>query len=714
MSTPVYVTKFGNIQGINAGVEAYVNQQIKTAVEPLITGVNMSIVDAVPRYIDTTGKKVESTPVTIENIATLYVPGGVNIGDRLATSDYYLPGNRGTVGQVMTMFNANSSVWADAPPATLPTYTNELTVNTLAQGTTSLNKNYIFPTSAPSIDNTRYALTAINIGSSNPAYIDVTQLSTFSFLVTAVNPSDSYTISFTIGIGKYVVSDFVDFVVTGIRSRQQNFPAVTYSVELIFSGSTFSINIPATTPTPINFVSFAVAPISPSNLGNGLLGGNVSSSTTFTVGTQSFPNPAPTYVPSPPPARDLEWYPTNLTQSSISSGSNTSSIQCNEVGDISVNGSLNMGSANINNVNSLASTDSTITMSCGQSQIQLASVADGLSPSTVTYLGSTDGVSDASFSSTVDTALIVRNSIPRLIVDENVTIRSSLFPATGGSGLKLFDDGNIELASYNGLLGSINLFASDPKINITGPGGQSQVNLFTDTIDIYNTNGALATTLREQITPTQQQFMSPDTSTKLTISDTGVRVSNAYNLPNADGSNGQVITTDGAGQSTWQTPRDNSKYSLTTGVTYNSSTIETSLIGTGQGSTVLSIGSFPVGASYAFNIYGTVRTSGPGQTIRFRLKSTSGTIVDTGIFSLTNLGTPVAFTLTSQFTHTGGTSCVGSVSFNWNGSATSMITSTFGAFNSAVAQTISITAQWTNANANNSIISNMGTLTRVY
>jgi hypothetical protein len=305
--------------------------------------------------------------------------------------------------------------------------------------------------------------------------------------------------------------------------------------------------------------------------------------------------------------------------------------------------------------------------------------------------------------------------INRIIVDQdNTRMYSKRFPASAGSGVTVFDSGDIEIATYNGLLGSFNVFTADPKVNITGPGGQSQVNLFTDTIDIYNTNGAFATTLREQITPVQQQFMSPDTSTQLTISNTGVRVSNAYNLPNTDGSNGQVMTTDGAGQSSWQTPRDNSKYSITTSTTYNSSTTETSLIGAGQGSTVLSIGSFPVGASYALNIYGTVRTSGPGQTIRFRLKSTSGTIADTGLFSLTNLGTPVTFTLTTQFTYTGGTSCTGSISFNWNGSATNMITSTLGTFNSAIAQTISLTAQWSNASANNSIISTIGTLTRVY
>jgi len=687
MSTPVYVTKFGNIQGINAGVEAYVNQQIKTAVEPLITGVNTSIVDAVPRYIDNTGKKVESTPVTIENIATLYVPGGVNIGDRLATLDYYLPGNRGTIGQIMTMTTANSSAWEDAPPATLPTYTNELTVTTLAQGTSSLSKTYIFPTSAPSIDNTRYALTAINIGSSIPAYIDVTQISTFSFLVTAVNPSDTYAISFAIGIGRYGVSDFIDFVITNIRSRQQSFPAVTYSVELYFSGSTFSINIPATTPTPINFVSFSVAPIAPSNLGNGLLGGNVSSSVTFTIGTQLFPNPAPTYVPSTPPARDLEWYPTNLTQSSISSDSGTSSIQCNEVGDIAVNGSLNMGSANINNVNSLTSFDSTLTASCGQSQLQLANVADGLSPSTTTSLSATDGLTKASLECTINTATIARDSVPRVIVDNDVNINDRF-----GIGRFVTTGGYTSVRAGTG---------TDDRIDIDGLGFyvavQSQPVIYID---------PAATTSR---------YWSPDTSHVFAIENgNGVRINGTYYLPSADGTNGQVLTTDGAGQSSWATPRDNSKYSITSSTTYNSSTAETSLIGAGQGSLTLPIGLFPVGASYALNIYGTVRTSGPGQTIRFRLKSTSGTIADTGLFSLTSLGSPVAFTLTSQFTYTGGTSCTGSISFNWNGSSTNMITSTLGTFNSAIAQTINLTAQWSNASANNSIISTIGTLTRVY
>jgi len=687
MSTPVYVTKFGNIQGINAGVEAYVNQQIKTAVEPLITGVNTSIVDAVPRYTDNTGKKVESTPVTIENIATLYVPGGVNIGDRQVTHDYYLPTNRGTVGQIMTMTSANSSTWEDAPPAILPTYTNILTVNTLAQGTSSLNKNYVFPTNIPSIDNTRYALTAINLGSTHPAYIDVMQLSTFSFLITAVNPSDTYTISFTIGNGKYIVDDFIDYVVTNIRSRQQSAPAVTYNVELFFDGLTFSINIPATAPTPINFVSFAVAPITPSNLGNGLLGGNVSSSVTFTVGTQLFPNPAPTYVPAPPPANDLEWYPTNLTQSSISSGSNTSSIQCNEVGDITVNGSLNMGSANINNVNSLTSSDSALTASCGQSQLQLAKVADGLSASTTTILGATNGLTDSAFACTVDTALMVRNSVPRIIVDNDVNINDSSsvgrFVTSGGYTSVRAGTGINDRIDIDGL-GLYVAVQSNPVIYITG--GSSR-------------------------------YWSPDTSHVFAIENSnGVRINGAYYLPSVDGTNGQVLTTNGAGQSSWVT-NTNGLFSQT-GTKTVVSIVETSLLQTvgSVGSLSLPANYLTLGKSLLFKTGGSFRNNANNTLIRFRFKSNGTNLLDTGNITLNNVNTVRAWNIEIQTTYNGA-SMVSNFAFryttpNITGQAFHFQTTT--PINATIINVIDLTVNWTVISVNNTITSNYATLTKIY
>ena len=689
MSTPIYVTKFGNIQGINAGVEAYVNQQIKTAVEPLVSGIGTSIVDAVPRYLDNTGKKVESTPVTIENVATLFVPGGVNIGDRLTTSDYYLPGNRGTVGQVITMFNANSSVWQDPIAPVVPSFVNSLTVNNLAQGTSLINQNYILPTYAPSIDNVRYALTAMNLGSVHPAYIDVTQLSTFSFLVNAINVPDTYTISFTIGVGKYIITNFTDLVVTGIRTAQQGHP-VTYVVAILFDGVTFSITIPATTPTPINFVSFDVAPFAPTNLGNGLLGGNASSSTTFTIGSQPFPNPPPTYVPAPPVAKDLEWYPTNFIQNSISTTSGTSSIQCNEVGDITVNGSLNMGSANINNVNALNSTDATLTASCGQSQLQIASVADGLSLSTTTKMGATNGLTSAALACTVDTALMVRNNVHRVIVNDDVNINDS-----SSVGRFVTAGGYTSVRAGTGVNDRIDIDGSGLYIAIQG-------------LPVFNIFPGAGGTSR---------LWSPNTSHVFSVeNNNGVRINNAYYLPNADGTAGQVLTTNGSGQSSWVTP-SSGLFSQTGTKTVNN-IIEATLL-----QTVGSVGSLSIPANYLtlgksllFKIGGSFRDNANNTLIRFRFKTNGINLLDTGNITLDNVNTVRAWNIEIQTTYNGA-NMITNFMFRYttpNITGQSFHFQTTAPINTTIINTLDLTVNWTVLSPNNTITSNYATLTKIY
>ena len=290
MST-VIVNKFGNSVGVSEAVQQYVTTAINDATAELVTGVGASEPNQVPRYTDTTGKKIEGTSVTIDN-------AGVNIGNQLLNTDFYLPLNRGTVGQVMTMFNANSSIWSNPTPAVIPTYVNTLTVTDLAQGTSSLNQNYIFPDKVPPVDGNLYALTGQNIGfvRIQPATINVSQNSTFSFLV--LTTSVSVPISFALAAETYTLPFFINFVrstIAGLLSQQT---AVTMNFTLGFDtpAQRFFFTIIGASA---NFVGFNSAAFIPSNYGNVLLGGNVTASITFVVSPspQFYLNQAPTYIP---------------------------------------------------------------------------------------------------------------------------------------------------------------------------------------------------------------------------------------------------------------------------------------------------------------------------------------------------------------------------------------------------------------------------------
>lgn len=55
---------------------------------------------------------------------------------------------------------------------------------------------------------------------------------------------------------------------------------------------------------------------------------------------------------------------------------------------------------------------------------------------------------------------------------------------------------------------------------------------------------------------------------KLIVNNTGVKIGNAYYLPATDGTSGQVITTDGAGNASWTTPSGGGGSSGTDPLTY--------------------------------------------------------------------------------------------------------------------------------------------------
>ena len=126
------------------------------------------------------------------------------------------------------------------------------------------------------------------------------------------------------------------------------------------------------------------AQIAGGNLGNGLLGGNISASNQFVVSVSPiyYPNVAPTYTP-PISSKQLAWRQIQPVSDTLSSADGSSYIICTDVGIggsvIGSQGNWNYGLGNLQNVGSISSTAETLTSTCGQSQLQLASIADGSS-----------------------------------------------------------------------------------------------------------------------------------------------------------------------------------------------------------------------------------------------------------------------------------------------------------------------------------------------
>ncbi len=97
--------------------------------------------------------------------------------------------------------------------------------------------------------------------------------------------------------------------------------------------------------------------------------------------------------------------------------------------------------------------------------------------------------------------------------------------------------------------------------NISFSGGATTYNLGTPTADrfrLWNSNvGELFTA-----NPNGNITLLPSTSTSSLFVRGNINVNNAFTLPKVDGTNGQVLQTDGSGTVTWATPTDNDNQTL--------------------------------------------------------------------------------------------------------------------------------------------------------
>jgi hypothetical protein len=104
-------------------------------------------------------------------------------------------------------------------------------------------------------------------------------------------------------------------------------------------------------------------------------------------------------------------------------------------------GNWNYGLGNLQNVGSISSTAETLTSTCGQSQLQLASIADGTSTSNTTYLSSGSGSMNTAFATTVGEALIVRDGGTGTVLRVSVDAETILKNAPDRECIRVYDYG---------------------------------------------------------------------------------------------------------------------------------------------------------------------------------------------------------------------------------------------------------------------------------
>jgi hypothetical protein len=298
----------------------------------------------------------------------------------------------------------------------------------------------------------------------------------------------------------------------------------------------------------------------------------------------------------------------------IQSDSGASSIQCEDVG-VGQNGIVSYGNYNLNNgslnnigninaldncnittnttqiVNGLGELNININslpritqdaiqtkIECGVSSLQLAAVSDGTSADTTTYIGASNL---ANTENTVSIYLpneyqIIQNNgaIQRMVVDNDKSALYSKNATSGpaGSSLELNNDNTFTLGCYfanNGII--------ECRPNSLAMYGNAAQTAFTMTDTTITTALGVGGRIDREIMDTvSQTFKDSGGIERLRIDNSGITISNDYTLPIFDGSANQVLTTDGAGTVTWQSPTTfDQALNTTNDVSFNSVTTST-------------------------------------------------------------------------------------------------------------------------------------------
>jgi len=384
----------------------------------------------------------------------------------------------------------------------------------------------------------------------------------------------------------------------------------------------------------------------------------------------------------------------------------------------------------------------------------------------------------------------------KISTDGNV-IGNKISSYDGSTSITCNDIGAIQSfgnVNYNGgNLSKVGSIAGVSVCNITTDttqiaNGSSQIKLIVDDVtNTANTTATISPTIytlsqkaggvdypRQTVDGVNQTFYSPLGSEKLRISNSGVRVNSLYSMPSTVGVAGAILTSNGAGLTTWepavvvnpfdqelntfsdvsfnsvgvagnyalpttagtsgqvltkgagvssawQTPQVYGLFSQTSIKTIENTIAETSLIGSGVGiGLTFPIGFFQNGYSFVYKTGGQWRTVATNQSIRFRLRTSAVVnpiLFDTGLLLTTNVNTVRGWNIECQFTYYAGT-IVTNFTFTYidaNNNTSGFVNRGNTTINNTVSNTIDLTVQWGGAlTALNTITSDYGTLTKIF
>jgi len=572
----VQVTNFGNTLGLPAGyveaITAIVTDEIKFCVQnTTINGTG----GQVPSFQNP--QLVKATNVVIDNSDNLSVGGTVTVGNNVPATNYTLPAAIGVPQQVLQVPAAGNVLeWANNA-TTIPTFLNTLVVDELSQGPNGLSKNYTFPQYPPPIDtilgNNGTQGFVVNI----PATIDCQFFATYS------NPLRLATINIPILAGDYIPDDLTNIISVALRDNL----AANNVIANIFIGfdpliQRYGMRL---SPGSVDFTSMIWQIYVNGTNNNDVFG--------LTTGNALVTPAAPgiVYGPDAPlylnATGELVWR--SVISNQITSDNSNSVIECSELSGIISYGDYNINNGSINNcgninaldncnittgttqiVNGLSELNINIDslpritqnaiktkLECGVSSLQLAAVSDGLSADTVTYIGASNiGNTQNTISIYLpDEYLVIQNNaaIQRIVVDNAGTKLYSKSVQTGPSGsyLNLNDDSSFSLGSYFAGNGSVE--CSTNSLALVGPQAKSSFVLTDATITTSLFNGSYRAD-REIMDATSQVFKDGNLAERIRIDNNGVAINGEYALPLLDGLANQVLTTSGAGITSWQTP----------------------------------------------------------------------------------------------------------------------------------------------------------------
>ena len=197
-----------------------------------------------------------------------------------------------------------------------------------------------------------------------------------------------------------------------------------------------------------------------------------------------------------------------------------------------------------------------------------------------------------------------------------------------------------------------------------------------------------------------------------------ISFNNAYSFPTADGTNGQVLITDGSGNLAFNQPTTGLYAQTTQSATLTNTTTETSIVGTGVGSLTIPANHFVVGDSYHAKIGGVISAQN-NDTITIRIKTGSTVLATTGLITLeavTGMGWECELDFTVAAIGATGSMCTnGNFAYNRDtGSLEGFVFQDVETFDTTIANTLEITAEWGQAKTQDQIYSSNFVLHKTY